>query len=123
VWDTKSERGRDAIKARLKNSIIVGKPFNNVQTKDGQRVVLPTIWFFSGCKNFVNSFKTWRYNENANTGASQSKEAPNTPAQKHSHFPMVVEGILKDARFRAPRPRPAFQNREFKDDRYFRRTA
>jgi hypothetical protein len=123
VWDTKSERGRDAIKSRLKNSLICGKPFNNTQTKDGKRVTLPTIWIFSKCRSFTNSFKNWRYQEWSNVGANQSKEAKSEVSQKWSHFPMVIEGILKDFRFRPLHSRPAYMNRDFKDDIYFRRTA
>ena len=120
VWDTKSERGRDAIKLRLKNSLIAGKPFNNVQMKDGQRVILPTIWIFSRCKNFANSFKNWRYEEWANLGSNTGKDAKDKPQGKWSHFPMVIEGILKDVRFRPLQKRQAFTSRDFKDDRYFR---
>ena len=121
VWDTKSERGRDNIKMRLKNSIICGKPFNNTQLKDGKTIVLPTIWFFSKCKNFIQSMKSWRYAEWANISSNQSKEDKNTPEQKWSHFCMVLEGILKDVRFRPLQRRPFFNDRQFKDDIYFRR--
>ena len=123
VWDTKSERGRDNIKIRLKNSIICGKPFNNSQTKDGKTVTLPTIWIFSRCKNFINSFKNWRYEEWANTGANHAKEDKNNPQQKWSHFPIVIEGLLKDFRFRALHKRPGYMSRDFKDDRFFRSHA
>ena len=122
AWDTKSERGRDAIKVRLKNSIACGKPFSNIQYKEGVRVVLPTIWVFSKCKEFTQSLRSWRYEEWQNTGANRSKEDKNTPSQKHSHFCMVLEGLLKDARFRPERKR-TYSTREFKDDRYFRRGA
>jgi hypothetical protein len=117
-WDTKSERGRDAIKVRLKNSIACGKPFNNVQFNQGVRVVLPTIWFFGRCKEFTQSMRAWRYSEWQNTGANRAKEAKSDPEQKHSHFPMVLEGLLKDARFR-PTAKRRYSPREFKDDRYF----
>jgi hypothetical protein len=121
AWDTKSERGRDAIKVRLKNSIICGKPFSNVQMKDGKRVELPTIWFFSKCKNMIASMRSWSYEEWANIGSNQAKEDKNTPQQKWSHFPMTIEALLKDVRFKPPQARPKYMNREFTDDRYFRR--
>ena len=122
VWDTKSERGRDAIKKRLKNSVICGKPFNNVQMKDGQSVTLPTLWILSKCKNFANSFKNWRWEEWANTGANVAKEEKNTPQQKWSHFPIVIEGLLKDPRFRPIsgsywKPQSAGGGRYFKRER------
>ena len=120
VWDTKSERGRDAVKVRLKNSIICGKPFNNIQYKEGARVVLPTIWFFSKCKNFTNSLRGWAYSEWSNTGMNHSKEAKDAPEQKNSHFCMVLEGLLKDARFRPAGGRKLQGHREFRDDKYFR---
>ncbi len=113
VWDTKSERGRDNIKLRLKNSLIAGKPFQN-----GGK---PTIWIFSRCKNVATSFKNWRYSEYANTSANASKESRNEVEQKHSHFPMAIEGLLKDIRLRPRRPGFWGRSREFQGDRYFRR--
>jgi hypothetical protein len=100
VWDTKSERGRDNIKLRLKNAVICGKPFNNSQYKDGRQTNLPTIWVLSKCKNFINSFRNWSWDERPNTGANEGKEEKNTPQARYSHFPMVIEGLLKDPHFR-----------------------
>ncbi len=120
-WDTKSERGRDNIKMRLKNSIICGRPFNNVQSREGKTVTLPTIWILSKCKNFANSFKNWRYQEWANISSNQAKEAKDEPSQRWSHFPMTIEGLLKDPRFRPNKKRSFFQDRDFKGDIYFRR--
>jgi hypothetical protein len=126
VWSTKGTRGRENIRERLKNSIACGKPFNNlVQRKEkgeAKKVFLPTIWIFSKCKHFSNSFKNWRWEEWATSATQTIKEEKNTPGQRWSHFPMVVEAFLKDNRFqptkdgywgKAPKQEPGryFQNR------------
>lgn len=103
VWDTKGTRGRENIRERLKNSVTAGKPFNNVIVKNGKKVYLPTIWIFSRCKQFANSFKNWRWDEWADSSAGTVKEEKNTAQQRYSHFPMVVEAFLKDNRFRPTR--------------------
>jgi hypothetical protein len=120
-WNTKSERGRDMVAMRMKNAVTCGKPFNNLQVRDGKKEYLPTIWIFSRCKNFANSFKNWRWEEWADPSAQVSKEEKNTAQQKFSHFPMTVEGLLKDQRFRPCRG-DFWKVREAADaSRYFKR--
>ena len=111
-WDTKSQRGRDLIKERLKNSRLVGKPFSN----NG----LPTIWFLDNCKQVIQSMKSWRWEEYGNRELLVTKDEKDKPQQKWSHFPMTLEAILKESGFK---PKPAYE--EFKRQSayrdYFRR--
>lgn len=99
-WDTKGERGRDAIKQRLKNAKLVGKPFNNVVVQNGRKVILPTLWILDSCKETAKAMRQWRWEEYKNSRDSRSKEAKNTPEQKNSHFNMVFEAIFKDPAFK-----------------------
>lgn len=104
-WDTKGERGRDAIKERIKNSAALGKPFNNKINKNGATEYLPTIWVLSNCKISAESMKNWRWEEWANTNMAQSKDSKNTPEQKWSHFNMVWEAVFKHPAFKPPTQR------------------
>lgn len=99
-WDTKGERGRDAIRERLKNSLEVKKPFNNKVVRNGRTVYLPTIWVMNNCKNVLKSMKNWRWEEWGNIGANANKDAKNKPEQKWSHFNMVLEAVFKEPAFK-----------------------
>ena len=111
-WDTKSQRGRDLIKDRLKNSRLVGKPFNNHG--------LPTIWFLDNCRQMIQSIKSWRWEEYGSKEMLVTRDEKDKPQQKWSHFPMTLEAILKEGGFK---PKPIYEEykREniYKD--YFRR--
>jgi hypothetical protein len=95
-WDTKGKRGYDEVQKRLKNSLIVGKPFNNLISKNGNQERLPTIWFFSNCKEHIDSFKNARYDEWSNRDVEEKKEAKENIIQRWSHFVMTIESMLKD---------------------------
>jgi hypothetical protein len=100
-WDTKSKRGYDEVQKRLKNSLIVGKPFNNIIIRNGAsdngiKEKLPTIWFFSNCKEHIESFKNARYDEWANRDQEEKKEAKQNIIQRWSHFCMAIECLCKD---------------------------
>lgn len=99
-WDTKGERGRDAIRERLKNAKELKKPFTNKIQKDGVTIYLPTIWVLRGCKISADCMKNWRWEEWANINDASKKEAKNTPEQKFSHFNMVWEAVFKHPAFR-----------------------
>lgn len=94
TWDTKSTKGRDELRKRLKNSALAGKPFNNVIVKDGVTIHMPTLWILDNCRLTAKAFKNWRLEEWAtNDGTKDMKE---TPQQRWSHFPMVYECLFKD---------------------------
>ena len=99
-WDTKGERGRDAIRERLKNSKLCHKPFNNRVVKDGIVHYLPTLWILNNCKTTAEYIRNWRWEEWADATALHTKEAKNMPEQKWSHFCMVLEAIFKHSSFR-----------------------
>lgn len=101
AFETKSTRGRDEIRKRLKNAIICERPFNNEKIKDGIRIFLPTLWVFSRCKETTKSFRQWRLEEWASTNALVTKDMKEVPQQKYSHFCTAFEAIFKDKRFRA----------------------
>lgn len=104
TWDTKGERGRDEIKKRLKNAKKVGKPFNNLTIeKNGRKIYLPTIWILDTCRLSAKSMSSWRWDDWANSKIALTKEAPNKPQQRWSHFNMVWEAIFKDSAFRPKR--------------------
>ena len=112
-WDTKSERGRDAIRMRLKNSKLCDKPFNN--KKDVQ--FLPTLWVHNNCTETARSLRQWRMEEWAPGRQNYTKEPKETPQQKHSHFCMCLEAILKHSRWR-PRV-TSWDLQQRKTPRYF----
>ena len=95
-WDTKSKRGYDEVQKRLKNSLIVGKPFNNSTMRGDKKEKLPTIWFLSHCKEHIDSFKNARFDEWANRDQEEKKEAKQNIIQRWSHFCMSIECLCKD---------------------------
>ena len=102
VWDTHGERGRDALRERLKNSITTKRPFNNKGTVNGRTEYLPTLWILSNCKDSIKAMHNWRWEEWASTGDNTKKDAKNKPEQKWSHFNMVWEAAFKEPAFRSP---------------------
>ena len=116
-WDTKSTRGRDIIRQRLKWSRVVGVPFNNKITEDGLVRYVPTLWVLNNCKETAKSLKQWRYEEYGDRNATVNKDSNEKPTQKFSHFPMCLEAIFKDNRFKPP-PKD-FYRTENRTPRYF----
>jgi hypothetical protein len=102
-WDTKGTRGREELTRRLINSIRVGKPFNNKVVDNGRTSLLPTVWFFDSCRPTIESLKNWRYDTWDSREALQRNEEKEKPAQKWSHFPMVIECVLKNPIIATPR--------------------
>jgi len=98
-YDTKGLKGRDEIKKRLRNSLLVGKPFNNKVVRDGLTVGLPTLWIFRECREIMKSLKNWRYEE-WTSRMSTVKDKKERPTQKFSHYCTALEGLMKDQRFR-----------------------
>jgi hypothetical protein len=98
-WDTKSTRGRDEIRKRLKNAALFGKPFNNKTIKGYQ----PTLWILDTCPLTAKSMKNWRLKEWANNAQLAINDMKEDPQQKWSHFNMVWECIFKDSAFRPKR--------------------
>jgi len=98
-YDTKGLKGRDEIKKRLKNSLRVGKPFNNEVIEEGAKVRLPTIWFSRYVPETIKSIRHWRYEEWQGRTAS-IKDKKEAPIQKFSHFCTALEGVFKDIRWR-----------------------
>jgi len=94
-WDTKSQKGRDAIKTRLHNSKIVGKPFNNKIVKGGIIEYLPTLWILDTCPKTAKSLKNWRYKEPRQRNAAVETDMNGDPQQKWSHFCMDLEALFK----------------------------
>ena len=101
TWDTKSQRGQDDIKMRLKNAKIVGRPFNNLV--NGK--YLPTIWISSRCHYTIEHMKNWRKEQVSNRNALVQNDPKDSAAEKYSHFNMVWEGILKSPAFSVNRYR------------------
>ncbi len=99
-WNTKSTRGRDEIRLRLNNAVKCGEPFNNEVTMDGQTKYLPTIWFLDSCPGIIDYMRKWRLGEHKERDAIATKDQNEKPQQKWSHYPMVLEGIFKEASFR-----------------------
>lgn len=105
-FDTKGTKGRDEIRLRLRNSTLIGKPFNNKVMRDGQVRHLPTLWVLNNCRETAQSLKQWRYEEWVKGNETSSKDRKEVTTQKHSHFCTGLEGLLKDIRFRARRETP-----------------
>ena len=107
TWDTKGEKGRDAIRERLKNSIRCERPYNNKAASSDKfadkRGYLPTLWILNNCKTAAKMMKMWRWDEYTETRFRMLKEEKNKPQEKWSHFPMVFEAIFKHPAFRPPR--------------------
>jgi hypothetical protein len=91
VWDTKNTKGRDELRKRLKNSLTLGKPFNN-KVKNS---FLPTIWFFHNCQQTIHSMKNWRIEEWASRDSLITKDEKDQPQQRWSHFCVTIECLLK----------------------------
>ncbi len=107
TWDTKSSRGRDEIRKRLKNAKLCQRPFNNrVISPEGRESFLPTLWVCNTCPETIYSFRNWRWDEWASKEAQITKDEKNKPQERHSHFPITVECIMKH---------PAFNTGRFKE--------
>lgn len=102
AWDTKSTRGRDEVRRRLKWARKCKKPFNNKISNQGISRYVPTLWIFKNCKETAGSLKQWRYEEYADRQSRVNKDANEKTTQKFSHFCMCLEAIFKDKRFRPP---------------------
>lgn len=123
-WDTKATTGRDRIRERLKNSRLCGTPYNNRIVKDGRTEYLPTIWILDNCIQTIASFKNWRREEWANRTSLLVNDEKDKPQQKWSHFPMVVEAILKHPAFSSGRYKEQFvADRDIQHKHYFQREA
>ena len=116
-WDTKSTRGRDEIRRRLKWAKKCKVPFNN--KVDGQQRYVPTLWILDSCKEVARSLKQWRYIEHKDRSSRVNKDSSEQTSQKFSHFPMTLEAIFKDKRFR-PKKNNTFRA---KKPRYFKGRA
>lgn len=101
-WDTKSLRGRDEVKKRLKNARDVGQPFNNKVVRYGRTEVLPTLWILDTCKQTALSLKNWRTEEWVDKNAIVTKDSKEKPQQKWSHFCMCLEAAFKHPGFQRP---------------------
>jgi len=99
TWDSKATVGRERLKERLRNSKIVGKPFNNKIHKDQREVCLPTIWFLSNCRETIASMKNWRWEEWAHRDQLLVKDLKDKPEGRWSHFPIALECLLKHPGF------------------------
>lgn len=99
TWDTKGERGRDAVRERLKNAKDCGVPFNNEVRTDGISKYLPTIWFFNTCRDTIQSFRSWRRDDWISRESSLTKDEKDKPQGKFSHFPITVECLFKHIGF------------------------
>lgn len=102
TWDTKSTRGRDEVRKRLNWARQCQVPFNNKITKDGHERYVPTLWILKNCHQTAKSLKQWRYEEYGDRNSTVNKDSNEKPTQKFSHFPMCLEAIFKDIRFKAP---------------------
>lgn len=112
-WNTKGEAGRNEIKTRLENSKKVGTPFNNIVVEDGLKRRLPTLWFFKDCNQAIRYFKHWRWDDYVDNRYITKKEKKQVPEEKFSHYPMCLEALFKDRRFR-PRRNVMHINRQKK---------
>lgn len=118
AWDTKSTKGREAVRERLMNSVKVGKPFNNEVIIDGIKKILPTLWIGSNCPLMAKSLKNWRLEEWANNAMSTTKDSKEKPQQKFSHFCTALECLFKH-----PMARPkvlSYNQYQQKDYGYFK---
>ena len=99
-WDTKGTKGEDAVRERLINSKICGRPFNNLQKIDGKEERLPTLWILDHCKEVGLSLKNWKMEQWVDRSAQVTKDPKDKTEMKFSHFNMCLEAIFKDSRFR-----------------------
>ncbi len=123
TWDTKSSKGRDAIKERLKNSRLVGRPFSNKIMKDGVITYLPTIWILDSCPLTAFCFKNWRWEEWASRESLITKEEKDKPQDKYSHFPVAIECILKHPGFTVGAFRDTYIHRHSAYEKYLQGRA
>lgn len=98
-WDTKDTKGFNEIKARMKNSLEVKRPFNNKFREHGEERTLPTIWFCN-VPNFIRSIKLWSYEEWATPQSRAVNDPKSKRQEKNSHDNMVLEAWAKDPRLR-----------------------
>ena len=123
-WDTKSTRGREEIRTRLRNSKLCGKPFNNRIIKDGIATYLPTLWILDNCHKTKESFKNWRKEEWNSREALLTKDEKDRPQQRFSHFPMVVEALFKHSIFAtANHNERILKDRDTQHKHYFQKEA
>lgn len=102
-FDTKGLKGREEIRKRLNNGLVVMKPFNNLMEHEGKQFRLPTLWICDTCPQTAKSLKQWRYEEFM-AREMVNKDKKEVTAQKWSHFCTALEAVFKDVRFR-PRKR------------------
>lgn len=114
-WDTKSTRGRDEIRKRLMNATLVGRPFSNKVMRNGKEIQLPTLWIVDNCKQTIKSLHSWRLEEWAAGGGSNTKERKEVPQQKWSHFCTALECLFKHP---ACKPPSAYIHKEQTYDRF-----
>ncbi len=118
TWDTKGDRGKDAIKERLKNSLVVERPFNNQVTEEGRTRFLPTIWILNNCRTAAKSMKMWSWEEHMDVKVKMRKGiTTDKPQQKWSHMNMALEALFKHQAFRYRRISEGGHRR--KEPRYF----
>jgi len=96
-WDTHGNVGREELTERLLNSLRCGRPFNNRQQNIvGEIELLPTVWFFSECRNTIDSMKNWRRSNWKTREAEEKNDLNENENKKWSHFPITIESMLKD---------------------------
>lgn len=100
AWDTKSLRGRDQVRMRLKNAVECQRPFNNLVKRDGREVRIPTLWILNNCKLVAQSLKQWR------------KDERGEPEQRYSHFNCAIEAVMKEQQWRPRRNMDRQESRE-----------
>jgi len=107
AWDSKDTKGRDIVRTRLKNSIKVGKPYNNKVVEGGMIKYLPTFWVLDTCPETIQSLRNWRLEDWGDRRSQHTKERKESPMQKNSHFCTAIEAVFKDIRWKpAPLRRP-----------------
>lgn len=119
TWNTHGKEGRDRVKERLKNSLVCGRPFNNLQMQDVKMVRLPTLWVFSKCHQTNLSLKNWRQETWASKDDEMIKDQKDKAEQKWSHFNMCLEAAMKDVRFRGHNYEYHSSREEHEPRRYF----
>jgi len=89
-----NEHGRMNIRTRLKNSLRVGVPGNNLIKNMEPDIrfgnYLPTIWFFDTCPGHIEHFNTWRTVRWRQEATRAVKDAEK-PAQKWSDYCRNIE--------------------------------
>ena len=120
-WDTKGLVGRNEIKMRLKNSRLVGRPFNNLSNIEGKGKRLPTLWIFKNCRMSAEHMRKWSWDVWADSRNAATKDVKDSPQQKYSHFNMVWEALLKNPYFKATKVSVPDERHEAKQ--YYRSAA